>query len=37
MKAECLTIYSEINKLINSIWNSDELSEHWKESVILPI
>jgi len=30
-------IRSEINKLIISIWNKEELSEEWKESVILPI
>jgi len=26
---------SEIHKLINSIWNEEELSEEWKESIIL--
>ena len=26
---------SEINKLINSIWNKEELSEEWKESIIV--
>jgi len=28
---------SDINKLINSIWNKDELPEEWKESIIAPI
>ena len=28
---------SEINKLINSIWNKEELPEEWKESITVPI
>jgi hypothetical protein len=31
------TIRSEINKLINSIWNKLELPEEWKESIIVPV
>jgi hypothetical protein len=31
------TICSEIHKLINSIWNKEELSEDWKESIIVSI
>jgi hypothetical protein len=27
---------SEIHKLINSIWNKEELPDHWKESIIVP-
>jgi hypothetical protein len=27
----------EIHKLINSIWNKEELPEEWKESIIVPI
>jgi len=27
----------EIHKLIISVWNKEELSEEWKESVIVPI
>jgi len=27
----------EIHKLIISIWNKEELSEEWKESIIVPI
>jgi hypothetical protein len=30
------TIRSEIHKLINSIWNKEELPEEW-ESIIVPI
>jgi hypothetical protein len=28
---------SEIHKLINSIWNKEELHDEWKESIIVPI
>jgi hypothetical protein len=28
---------SEIHKLVNSIWNKEELPEQWKESIIVPI
>jgi hypothetical protein len=28
---------SEIHKLINSLWNSDELLDQWEESLILPV
>jgi hypothetical protein len=31
------TLRSEIHKLINSIWNKEELPDHWKESIIVPI
>jgi hypothetical protein len=31
------TIRSEIHKLINSIWNKEELHEQWKESIIVLI
>jgi hypothetical protein len=30
-------IRSEIHKLINSLWNKEELPEQWKESTIVPI
>jgi hypothetical protein len=30
-------IRSEIHKLINSIWNKEELPEQWKASIIAPI
>jgi len=36
-KVEGRTIRSEINKLIISIWNKEELHEEWKESIIVPI
>jgi hypothetical protein len=32
-----ITIHSDIHKLINSIWNKEELPEEWKESIMLPI
>jgi hypothetical protein len=28
------TLHSEIHKLINCIWNKEELPEQWKESII---
>jgi hypothetical protein len=28
---------SEIHKLINHIWNKEELSDQWKESIIVPV
>jgi len=31
------TVHSEIQKLINSIWNKEELPEEWKVSIIVPI
>jgi hypothetical protein len=31
------TIHFEIHKLINSIWNEEELPEEWKVSIIVPI
>jgi len=37
IKAGGRTIHSEIHKLINSIWNEEELPEEWKESIIVPI
>jgi len=37
MKARSRKFRSKISKLINSIWNKEELSEKWKESIILPI
>jgi hypothetical protein len=27
------TLYSEIHKLINSIWNKEELPQQWKEPI----
>ena len=36
IKAGCRTICYEIQKLIISIWNKEELPEEWKESIILP-
>jgi hypothetical protein len=31
------TIRSDINKLINSIWNKEKLPEEWKESISVSI
>jgi hypothetical protein len=31
------TLLSAIHKLINYIWNKEELPEQWKESVIVPV
>ena len=37
IKAGGRTIHSEIHKLINSIWNEEELPEVLKESIIVPM
>ena len=37
IKAGGRTIRSEIHKLINSIWNKEELPEEWRESIIVSI
>jgi hypothetical protein len=37
LKAGGRTICCEIHKLINSVWKKRELSEEWKESIIVPI
>jgi len=31
------TIHSEIHKLINSIWNKEEMPEEWTELIIVPV
>jgi len=36
-KAGCRTIRCEIHKLINSIWNKEEMPEDCEESIIVPI
>jgi hypothetical protein len=30
-------LQSVIHKLINSVWNKEELTDQWKESIIVPI
>jgi hypothetical protein len=30
-------IRSEIHKLVNSIWNKEELPDQWKESIVVPV
>ena len=37
IKAGVRLILYEISKLINSIWNKEEMPENWKESIIVPI
>jgi len=37
IKARCITLHSEIHKLINCIWNKEELPKQWKESITVPI
>ena len=36
-KAGGWTIRGEIHKLIFSNWNKEELSDEWKESIIVPV
>jgi hypothetical protein len=31
------TLHSEIHKLIKLIWNKEELTHQWKESIVVPI
>jgi hypothetical protein len=37
IKAGGETLNSEIHRLICFIWNNEELSQQWKESIVLPI
>jgi len=37
IKAGGRTICLEFHKVINSIWNKEEMTEEWKESIIVPI
>jgi hypothetical protein len=37
IKAGAETLFSEIHKLICSIWNSEELPQQWKEPIIITI
>jgi hypothetical protein len=37
IKAGGSKICSEIRKLINSIWNKEELPDQWKESIVVPV
>jgi hypothetical protein len=37
IKAGGETLYSEIHRLICSIWNKEELPQQWKEFIIVPI
>jgi hypothetical protein len=31
------TLWSEIQKIISYIWNKEELPDHWKEYIIVPV
>jgi hypothetical protein len=31
------TLYSEINRIMCSVWNKEELPQQWTESIIVPI
>jgi hypothetical protein len=31
------TLLSAIHKLINSVWNKEELPDQWKEPIIVPV
>jgi hypothetical protein len=37
VKVGVRTIHSVVHKLINSLWNKEELPEDWKELIIVPI
>jgi hypothetical protein len=37
LKAGGRTVCCEIHKIINSIWNKEELPEEWKETISVPI
>jgi hypothetical protein len=37
IKAGGETVCSEIHKLICSVWNKEELTQKWKESIIVPV
>jgi hypothetical protein len=37
IKAGGKILLSEIHKLINSVWNKEELLDQWKESIIVPV
>jgi hypothetical protein len=37
IKAGGETLHSKVHKLICSVWNKEELSQQWKESIIVPI
>jgi hypothetical protein len=37
IQAGCDILDSKIHKLINSIWNKEELPDQWKESIIVPV
>jgi hypothetical protein len=36
IQAGCKILLSEIHKLINSVWNKEELPDQWKDFIIVP-
>jgi hypothetical protein len=37
IQAGVQTFLPVIDEVINSIWNKEELSDQWKESIIIPV
>jgi hypothetical protein len=37
IQAGCEISRSNVHKLINSIWSTEDLPDRWKESIIIPI
>jgi hypothetical protein len=37
IQARAEILRCKIHKLIKSIWNKEELSDQWKESIIVPV
>jgi hypothetical protein len=37
IQAGAETLLCAIHKLINSVWNKEELPDQWKESIIVPV
>jgi hypothetical protein len=37
IQAEVEILRSKIHKLINSVWNKEDLPAQWKESIIVPV
>ena len=37
IKADCRTIAIEIHKSVSSVWNNEQLTEQWKQSIALPV
>jgi hypothetical protein len=37
IQAGAKILLSAIHKLINSVWNKEELPDQWKESIVVPV